>query len=129
MSPAGDGLEGSFFMKENVLLEKSISFSIRIINLSKHLKNEKKEFEISKQLLKSGTSIGANIREAEYGQSKNDFISKMSIALKEAAETDYWLILLYKTEYLKNSEYESLKNDCEELIKLLTAILKTSKSH
>ena len=90
-------------MKENVILEKSMDFAVRIVNLYKHL-NGKQEFVMSKQLLRSGSSIGANIREAVYGQSKRDFIAKMSISLKEAVETEYWLELLWKTEYLTDND-------------------------
>ena len=114
-------------MKEDILLNKSIDFAVRIVNLNKYLYQEKREEVLSKQLLRSGTSIGANVREAVYAQSRKDFISKMSIALKEASETEYWLELLYKTEYLTNEQYDSIRHDCSEVAKLLTAIVKTSK--
>ena len=113
--------------EQNVILEKSMEFAIRIVNLYKYLSNSKKETVMSKQLLRSGTSVGANIREAKYGQSKADFISKMSVSLKEAAETGYWLELLYRTEYLTEEEYESMRKNYEEIIKLLTSIVKNSK--
>ena len=110
-----------------ISLDKSIKFAIRIVKLSRFLQEEKKEFIISKQLLRSGTSVGANLSEAEYAQSKADFVNKNSIAIKECAETKYWIELLYKTEYITEKEYESVKEDCEELIKILTAIINKSK--
>ena len=115
-------------MRDDVLLSKSMDFAVRIVNLNKYLSQEKKEDTLSKQLLRSGTSIGANIREAVYAQSRRDFTSKMSIALKEASETEYWLELLNRTEYLTNGQYDSIKSDCSEVAKLLTAIVKTSKA-
>ena len=114
-------------MRDDILLRKSMDFAVRIVNAYKHLTAEKRENVLSKQLLRSGTSIGANAREAVYGQSRKDFISKMSIALKEASETEYWLELLTRTEYLTDEQYESLQNDCSELAKMLTAIVKSSK--
>ena len=112
---------------DDILLTKSLNFAVRIVNLYKYLANEKKEYVLSKQLLRSGTSIGANAREAVYGQSRNDFIAKMSIALKETSETEYWLELLEKTEYLTNEQYTSLRVDCSEVARLLTSIVKSSK--
>ncbi len=106
---------------------KSFQFSIRIVNLYKHLAEQKKEFVMSKQILRCGTSIGANIAESQDAQSTADFISKLNIALKEARETDYWLRLLHATNYLSNEEFSSLYTDCEALEKMLTAIIKTSK--
>ena len=115
-------------MKEaNAVKEKSMEFAVRIVKLSRYLREEKDERVISNQVLRSGTSIGANIYEAGYGQSKNDFIAKISIALKEASETEYWLELLQRTEYLSKCEYESIRVDCMELVKILTAIVKSSK--
>lgn len=114
-------------MNENVLKNKSYTFSIRIVKLYQHLSKDKKEYLIGKQILKSGTAIGALIREGEYAQSKPDFINKMSIALKEANETVYWLDILHDTNYLDKVLYESLKNDNLEIIKLLTATVKTAK--
>lgn len=108
---------------------KSKKFAVRIINLYKYLVNEKKEFVLSKQILRSGTSIGANVKEGEFAQSTSDFISKMSIALKEASETEYWLELLYETNFITAGQYDSLKADCKELIKLLISIIKSSKSN
>ena len=116
-------------MRNNLLKEKSKKFALRTVNLYKYLNEEKKEFILSKQLLRSGTSIGANAREGIYGQSRNDFLSKMSIALKEAAETEYWLELLSMTGYLNEQEYESIGADCSEIAKLLTAIVKNTKSN
>ena len=112
---------------DNLIEQKSEAFAIRIIKLYKYLSGEKNEFVLAKQILKSGTSIGANICEAENGQSKRDFISKLSIALKEAEETKYWLKLLYKTDYLSENAYNSINEDCVELVKLLTSIVKSTK--
>ncbi len=116
-------------MEDNIIVNKSFDFAVRIVNLYKYLNNEKKEYVLSKQLLRCGTSIGANVSEAERAQSKADFISKMSIALKEANETNYWLKLLYKTDYLNKSQYESISTDINELISVLIAICKTSNSN
>ena len=114
-------------MKENVIMEKSFAFSVRIVNLRNYLIQEKKEFQISNQINKSGTSIGANVAEAQQAQSRPDFVSKLNIALKEAVETSYWLRLLHATDYLTKTEYDSIYADCQELEKLLTAIIKTTK--
>ncbi len=115
-------------MKENnIILEKSYKFAIRIVNLSKVL-NEKNAFSLSNQIIKSGTSIGANIVEAQDAQSKKDFISKLSISLKEAEETDYWLRLLRDTEYISDDEFNSLISDCREIERLLTSIIKSVKN-
>lgn len=113
--------------KENVIKTKSFLFSIRIVNLYKFLIQEKKEFVISKQLLRSGTSVGANVRESEHAESKADFIHKLSIALKEANETEYWLDLLKETDYLNESEYISVQENIKEILKLLVSIIKTTK--
>ncbi|MFM6004819.1 MAG: four helix bundle protein, partial [Sphaerospermopsis kisseleviana] len=107
--------------------EKSFDFAVRIVNLYQYLNNEKKEFVLSNQLLRSGTAIGALVREAEQAESKADFIHKLAIALKEANESDYWIELIYKTDYLTEKQYKSIKNDITELIRLLTSIIKTSK--
>ncbi len=112
---------------DNAIEAKSFLFSVRIVKLCRHLREEKKEFTLSKQLLRSGTSIGANIVEAQQAQSRPDFISKLCIALKEASETNYWLRLLHATEYLSEKEYVSIHSDCKELEKLLTSIIKTTK--
>lgn len=114
---------------DNIILEKSKAYAIRIINLYKYLSKEKDEKILSKQLLRSGTSIGANCREASRAQSKADFISKMNIALKEADETAYWLELLNETDYINDKQFENIYNDNEELIKLLVSIIKTAKQN
>jgi len=113
---------------ENVIASKSYAFAIRIINLYKFLMQEKKELVLSKQLLRSGTAIGALIREAEHAQSKADFLNKMNIALKEANETEYWLMLLKDTKYISESEFQSIEKDCSEILKLLISIVKTTKN-
>ena len=112
---------------EQTVEHKSFQFAIRIVNLCKHLNADMKEFVLAKQLLRSGTSIGANVAEAEQAQSRADFISKMSIALKEAVETDYWLRLLNASDYLAEEGFRSMHTDCKELVRLLTAIIKTAK--
>jgi len=114
-------------MKENTVKDKSFVFALRVVNLAKYLENKKKEFVLSKQVLRSGTAIGALVREAEHAESRADFIHKMSIALKEANETLYWLELLRQGEYIGDQNFESVRSDSEELIKLLVAIVKTSK--
>ena len=111
---------------ENVIVEKSKKFAVKIIRLYQNLQEEKKEFVLSKQILKSGTSIGANVKEAIRAQSKRDFASKMNISLKEASETEYWLELLHETDYLPNEKFQELISDCQELLKILTSIVKTS---
>lgn len=113
----------------NIIEEKSLEFAVRIVNLYKYLTNDKKEFILAKQLLRSGTSIGANVAEDERAQSKADFVSKISIALKEANETAYWLKLLYRTEYIDVKQFESMDNDLDEIISILVAICNTSKSN
>ena len=104
-------------IKENVVKDKSFAFSVRIIRLYQYLCSDKKEYVLSKQLLRSGTAIGALIREAEQAESKADFIHKLAIALKEANETDYWLDLLKETDYLEDKAFNSIKNDVVELLK------------
>lgn len=116
-------------MNENIVENKSFQFAIRIVNLYKHLTADKKEYIMSKQLLKCGTSIGANVAEAECGQTKADFYAKLSIALKEARETYFWLRLLCETEYLTEKEFISIENDIKEIIALLTAICKTTQQN
>ena len=116
-------------MQPNPLLEKSLTFAARIVKLNQYLTKEKKETVISKQIVRSGTSIGANISEASYGLSRADFIAKMQIALKETAETEYWLRLLSLTGYVDQRLGESLTNDCLELKRMLIASLRTSKEH
>lgn len=111
--------------RESVTLIKSKNFAIRIVKLYQYLTKEKKEYVLSKQLLRSGTSIGANLSEAMYGITDKDFLAKVFISLKECAETKYWLELLFKSDFLNESEYKSIDADCTELIKLLTSISKT----
>ena len=115
-------------MKDNIIRNRSYAFAVRIVNLYKYLAESKREFVLSKQVLRSGTSIGAMVKESEHAESKADFIHELSIALKEANETEYWLMLLKDTNYLNLLEYEGIKNDISELIKLLASIIKTSKS-
>src|SRR5688572_17348101 len=113
-------------MKPSTLRDKSIAFAIRIVKLCQRLQSEK-EFVLSKQILSAGTSIAANDHEAQFAQSKADFISKLSIALKEASETQYWLLLLSKSDYITPTEYESLQADCSELKAMLISSIKTAK--
>jgi len=116
-------------MKGNVLIDKSINFASRIIKLHSYLIKNKKETTISKQVIRSGTSIGANINEANYGQSKADFISKMHIALKETAETEYWIRLLYLSEYIDDKMSKSLLDDCLEIKRMLISSINTAKEN
>jgi four helix bundle protein len=109
------------------LMEKAMSFSIRIVKLYTYLKDEKKEYVLSKQMLRSGTSIGANLSEAQCAISKKDFLAKVYISLKESSETLYWITLLHKTNYLTEEEFNSIYKDCEELKKLLISITKNTK--
>ena len=111
-------------MKENIIKSKSFAFSVRIVNLHRYLSERKNEYVISKQIYKSGTSIGANIAEAQRAQSTADFVSKMKIALKEANETQYWLQLLHETKHLTDEEFTSIHGDLVEILKILTAICK-----
>ncbi|MCI6297618.1 MAG: four helix bundle protein [Clostridiales bacterium] len=111
----------------NAIEEKSFQFAVRIVKLCRYLCDEKKEFILSKQLLRAGTSIGANIAESQQAQSRPDFISKLCIALKEASETNYWLRLLRATDYLSETEYRTMIVQCKELERLLTSILKSAK--
>lgn len=115
--------------RENYLKDKSFRFALRIVRLYKHLVKEKKEFVMSKQILRAGTSIGANIREAQNAQSKLDFIHKLSISQKEADETLYWLELLNQSEYLETPIFDSLFNDASELLRLLKSIILTTRSN
>ena len=113
---------------EHSIQEKSFRFAVRIVKLCRYLQNEKKEFVLTKQLLRSGTSIGANVSESQQAQSRPDFISKLNIALKESTETEYWLRLLHETDYLNDEEFDSIFNDCNEVKSLLVAIVKTTKN-
>ena len=115
-------------MKENFLIEKSVNFAARIIRLNQYLKTQR-EYVISKQILRSGTSIGANIYEAEYAQSKADFISKMHIALKETAETEYWLRLLHASGFLTDPMYDSIQKDCLDIKRILIKSINTAKNN
>ena len=113
--------------EENVIVDKSKAFALRIINLYKYLISEKKEYVLSKQVLRSGTSIGANVKEAIRGQSKADFYAKMNIALKEASETEYWLELIGESGYIEKEPFNSIYSDCQELLKILMSITKSQK--
>jgi four helix bundle protein len=113
----------------SIVADKSFSFAVRIVKLYKYLCNEKKEYVLSKQLLRSGTSIGANIHEGLNGQSKRDFLMKMNIALKEAGETQYWIKLLTASDILTEHESKSIHEDCVELVRMLTAIVKTTSGN
>lgn len=113
---------------DNVIENKSFQFAIRIVRLYKFLCEEKKEYILSKQLLRAGTSIGANVTESQQAQSKPDFVSKISIALKEASETKYWIKLLGATEYLSENQTNSILDDCVEIEKILVTILKSAKN-
>jgi four helix bundle protein len=115
-------------MKDNIIQKKSFQFAIRIVKLYKHLKEVKNEYILSKQILRAGTSIGANIEEAIGGYSELDFLHKMTISYKETRETIYWLKLLEATDYINKSEFESLFVDAEEIIKIITKIQKTIKN-
>jgi len=114
-------------MRENVLKEKSFRFAVRIVKLYVYLKKTQGEYIVSQQLIRSGTAVGALIREAEYAESRKDFIHKLSIGLKEANESEYWLDILIATDFITRKMYDSLKKDCVELLKLLTASIKTSR--
>jgi len=116
-------------MTENIVHTKSYAFALRVIKLFKFLTTEQKEFVLSKQILRSGTSIGALVKESEHAQSKADFINKMNIALKEANESEYWLMLMKDSEYINENSFNSLHSDVSELIKLLASIVKTSKQN
>ena len=115
--------------KKNILREKSFTFAVRIIKLYKYLKSKHDEYILSRQIIRSGTSIGALIRESENAESKRDFIHKLNISLKETDETQYWLELLYETEFITKKMFDSINTDVEELIKLLVASVKTSKEN
>jgi len=116
-------------MRENIVKNKSFAFAVRVVNLYQFLCEQKKEYVLSKQLLRIGTSVGAMVREAEHAETKNDFKHKMGIAQKKINETIYWLELLRETDYLTAEQFESINNDAVEIIKLITAILKSAKSN
>lgn len=113
--------------RKNIIKDKTIEFAIRIINLHKFLVDDKREFTLSKQLLRSGTAIGAMVTESEHAESKADFIHKLSVGLKEAGETKYWILLLKETEYITIKQFESINNDIDEIMKILKSIIITSK--
>ncbi|MGA2297589.1 MAG: four helix bundle protein [FCB group bacterium] len=115
--------------KENILLDKSYNFALRIVKLYKYLVEEKKEYVLSKQILKSGTSIGANINEAQSGETMNDFIHNLGISLKELKETSYWLRLLKDSGYIEEKSFNSIYKDNEEILKIITKIIKTSRKN
>lgn len=114
---------------KNIIQDKSFAFALRIVKLCNHLQKNKREAVMSKQLLRCGTSIGANVAESKHAQSRADFISKLTIALKESAETDYWLRLLFNADYLSDTEFQSIFSDCREIESLLASIVKTTKSN
>ena len=114
---------------KSIIVQKSFAFAVRIVRLYQYLKEAKSEFRLSKQLLRSGTSIGANVREAYNGESTPDFIHKLGIAQKECDETAYWLELLYETNYLTEKEFDSSHADCQELLKIIRSIILTKKGH
>jgi len=114
--------------KNNILHQKSYAFAIRIVKLNQYLRSEKREFVLSKQVLRSGTAIGALVKESEFAQSSSDFINKLSIAIKEANETHYWICLLKDTDYITDTMHHNLEKDSVELIKLLTSIINTMKN-
>jgi len=120
-------MKNEFMKRTNILREKTSKFAIRIVKLCQYLRKEKKEFVLSNQVLRSGTSIGALVRESEFAQSTADFISKLSISLKEANETDYWLSILHDTEYIELKLFESLASDCKEILSIFIVSVKTSK--
>lgn len=114
-------------MKENVIKDKSFAFAKRIVKMCAWVEEQKKEFVLTKQLKRSGTSVGALVRESEHAESKKDFIHKMSVALKEANESEYWIFLLREGNYITQLEFDSIWKDCDEVIKILVAIVKSSK--
>ena len=128
MQNAKNKMQNSGMKMDNVIETKSFDFAVRTVNLYKHLTDNKKEFVLSKQLLRSGTSIGANVNEAQKGQSKADFNAKMNIALKEANESEYWIRLLYRTEYLTKEEFNSIEKDIKEIIAILVSICKKTNT-
>lgn len=116
-------------MSENLIKDKSFRFAIRVVNLCKYLKTEKQEYILSKQLMRSGTSVGANVRESQNAESKADFIHKLAISQKEADETLYWLELLKETDYITREEFNSLESDANELLKIIRSIIITTKNN
>ncbi len=114
---------------DNPVRDKSFAFALRIVKLYRHLKEEQREYVLSKQVLRSGTAIGALVRESQQAESKADFIHKLAIALKEANETEYWIELLFHSQYIESNSYQSIHTDLKELLKLLTSIIKTTKQN
>ena len=129
MSNSALSTNNSQLKKKGPIYEKSFAFALRIVKLAKYLQEEKKEFVLSKQVLRSGTAIGALVRESEHAESRTDFAHKMNIALKEANETLYWLELLLQSDYITEQSFRSVQADSEELVKLLVAIVKTTKEN
>ena len=115
-------------ISNNLLAEKSKNFGVRIVKCHQYLTSKRREYMISKQIYRAGTSIGANVHESIYAQSKADFVNKLQVAQKEAGETNYWLYLLFHSDYISEELYQSLKNDCDELLRLLAATIKNSKN-
>ena len=115
-------------MSKSIIKDKTFSFAVKTVDMYKNLKDSKREYVMSKQILKSGTSIGANVREALNAESINDFIHKLSIAQKECDETLYWLELLYKSEYINESEFIEYKNECDEILKVIKSIILSTKN-
>ena len=115
-------------MSKSIIKDKTFSFAVKTVDMYKNLKDSKREYVMSKQILKSGTSIGANVREALNAESINDFIHKLSIAQKECDETLYWLELLYKSEYINESEFMEYKNECDEILKVIKSIILSTKN-
>ena len=118
-----------FDKKESLINSKSLAFALRIIEMVKYVRKKDNETVLTKQVLRSGTSIGASVRESEFAQSPSDFIHKLSISLKEANETEYWICLLNKAGYIDGNSYESMRKDCNEIMAILIASIKTAKSH
>jgi four helix bundle protein len=116
-------------MKENAVKNKSFAFAVRIVKLYRFLKDDQKEYVLSKQILRSGTSVGAMVRESEHAESKADFVHKMAVAQKEINETIYWLELLFNSDFLSKDQFESINHDAVELIKMITSIIKTTKAN
>jgi len=116
-------------MEDGLIAQKSLAFAVRIVKAARYLKDEKREYELANQLLRSGTSIGANVAEAKYAESDRDFVSKLKIALKEANETEYWLKVIVLSETLSNKETQSLEDDARELVRILIAIIKTKQEN
>ena len=114
---------------ENIVRDKSFAFALRVVKLSQYLNQEKREYVLTKQLLRSGTAIGALVRESEHAESRADFIHKLAIALKEANETQYWLELLHKADYIDKKGFDSIHQNCIELLKLLISIIKSTKAN